>query len=582
MEEQFIGIADRLKQIADSERKAPLITYIDERTFQPIDLFAKDLYERGQRVAHSLIHDHGLKAGDNVVLNYPQGIEFVEAFIGCIFAGLVPAPVSPPMPVKTEMGFPNYTNIVHDSHATAQLTCKRYTESRSYPKILEVLKHVNQLKDIPWIETDDLAHNPDGQKLEPVKRDADDVAFLQYTSGSTRAPRGVQLTFRNVFVQLNFLRDELGLKPERTSVFWMPHYHDFSLIGGILDAVYGYHHLVLMSPLLFLKKPAVWFELASRYKATVLTGPNFGYNYMTERTTPEERASWDLSSVEKVICAAEPIRPHVIENFYKAFEVSKLNPNSFSAAYGMAEHTIAVSLNGQKVFTVPQSTLSGIEGDSEEIKLMSCGIIGHDIEVKIVNPETNEVLPEGTVGEIWISSPHIGKGYYDKPEMSKAKFEGRIEGSDKNWLKSGDFGLLLEGELVCTGRMDDMIIVRGQNIYPQDVEEMAIESSEYIRAGRAIAFGDDSKEETVLCVVVELAEDKETGEYPEKKALYKISAGIRELLFRQLGLASAHIIYTQKGIIPKTTSGKLQRSKCKKLWKESKIPAVFHDTGLLT
>lgn len=541
------SVVEIAKKLASETPDRTTFTFVDDGGKVAATLTCKQAYERASQIAEKLVHEYHLQKGDRALLVYPQGLEFVEAFLACLLAGVVPVPVPAPMPLRPEVGLLGYTAIAKDSGAKVQLTSQFYSRTRSFGRILQALKNGPKWPDLPWIVTDVIR----GKLFEPKTPAPSDLAFLQYTSGSTRAPRGVCVSFGNISDHTKLLASELQLgRPESTAVFWMPHYHDFALIGGIINALCGIHHYVSFSATGFLRRPALWGELIHRFRATHMGAPDFGYRLFTLQTTPEQRAAWDLSPMVAAICAAEPIKPKTVDEFLKAFEVSRLDPAAFCPSYGLAEHVVAVTLHGRKRFMV------------EGAERLGCGIPAPGVEVKIVD------------GEIWVDSTSKAQGYFGRADESELKFGGTLPGSDRRWLRTGDYGLLIEGELVVLGRMDDMIIFRGKNIFPQDAEGIVADSDARVRPGRVLAFALPDQE-SELAVVLELKEGHEN-----EAEINEVAQNARALLQQELGIPRATLIFVPQGTIPKTSSGKLQRSKCKAEWLAGRLAVIRVDGSL--
>jgi len=530
-------------------------TFVDDSGKESAILTYSQICKRAQQIGGELLAKHGLQKGDRVLLVYPQGLEFTEAFFACLWVGLIPVPAPAPIP-----------EIAADCKAKAQLTSQAYLRSRTFARILQVFKIGPKWPELPWIVTDSMDGNDAPLALSPSETD---LAFLQYTSGSTRAPRGVQVSFGNIFNQNRLISEEIKTgQSNSVALFWMPHYHDFTLVGGIIHALCGYVHFVSFSTGGFLRRPALWGELMHRYRATHIGGPDFAYRLFTLHTKPEQRAQWDLSSVVAAICAAEPIRPKTVDAFLEAFAVSKLAPSSFCPAYGLAEHTLAVTLHGRKRFKIRK------DPESETVsEVMGCGRVNPEVAVKIVDPDQCVEVPNGKFGEIWVDSKSKTLGYVGEEERS-LKFHGKLPGSDCHWLRTGDQGAMMEGELIVLGRLDDMVIIRGKNIYPQDVEGVTSDCDTRVRPGRVVSFGTQD-EEPKLVVVLELKESEQSAE-----AMSAVAIAARTQLQQELGVANAILVFVKPGSIPKTTSGKLQRNRCRTLWVSGELEIMKEDRGL--
>ncbi|MCM0605637.1 MAG: fatty acyl-AMP ligase [Xanthomonadaceae bacterium] len=574
----------QFQELVEKHPDRSLFTFVKDNGRDTDTLTSVQAHARAQSIAQALLNEYKLQAGDRVLLVYPAGLEFIEAFIGCLYAGIIPVPVPPPIPLRPDIGLPGFTAIATDSQAKAQLTCQSYSMGRSFGKILNFLKPKTEWPELPWIITDKINTSKDNLNSErPRVPQASDLAFLQYTSGSTRSPRGVCISYGNIWAQTQLLKNDNLMKWEGAGVFWMPHYHDFALIGGIISAMCGNYQVVLFSAAAFLRRPGMWGEILTQFKATHTGAPDFGYRLLIQKTTEEERANWDLSSLKVLMNAAEPIREKTVDILLQGLEVAKFNPKAFCPSYGLAEHTIAVSVHGTRRFTFERESLERIghqvnpvssrKNDGSEVTLFSTGKPCAGVSVQIVDPETGKSLPEHHVGEIWVDSWNKAMGYFGKPEESVARFEATCEGSSQKWLRTRDLGVVIDGELVITGRLDDLITIRGRNIYPQDLEGTVADADSRIRTGRVLAFGIQDKNQVYL--VLELKEDE-----PSIELMNSVTNSARTILLQEVGLPEVTFLIVPKGTIPKTTSGKLQRNKCRLDWMNGKLPILKIDEPL--
>ena len=572
---------DRVRQQIAEDPDRPLYAFANNDGEETGRLSYLELCQEASRVARFLLDDLGLqptqdgKPGDRVLLVYPPGLDFVVAFVGCLFAGLLPVPLPPPNPFRLRHSLDEFESVAQGSDSRLVLTNGEYLRGRRLAAAKNLLTgRATAWHRLPWKRTDNLPRN-DVDFRWPDAR-PEDTAFLQYTSGSTSAPKGVMITHRNIVHQLAINASELSIDARSRAVLWVPHFHDFCLVSGILSALFGNGLLMMLSPLSFLRRPAVWFEVMSRLQATHTAAPDFAYRLALRKTTPEQREGWDLSHLKVVMSAAEPIRPSTVDGFLEAFSASGLPPQAFCPAYGLAEHTVGVSVAGRGRLVVDRHRLEG-EGvavaaqDSsngegvETLTLVGCGPPSEGVTVRIVDPESGAVRGEGEVGEIWVDSPSKAEGYWALPELSDELFRAGLE--DQEFLRTGDLGFLHGGELFVTGRLKDLIIVRGRNIYPQDLEETAASAHGRIRPGRVVAFGGldlgDQEGGEKVVVVVEVDSEKLPA---EERA--EVAKAVRRLLKGEHQVSCDEILIVRPGEVLKTTSGKLRRRACRQAWEE--------------
>ena len=509
----------------------------------------------------------GVEPGDRALLVFPPGLDFVRGLIGCMAAGVVAVPVYPPDPVNPHTTIEHLRRVAADCDATTVVTSCGYADARELgvAMSLEAGRAVEWPAELSW-----QVIPPPGQGCVPEGMSGwspgpDTPALLQYTSGSTSDPKGVVITYGNLAHQFEFNRRYLGLGLGARGVFWVPGYHDFGLISGILSTLAGNFELTLMSPLSFVRRPAVWFEVMDRVRATHTVSPNFGFELAVRKTTAQQRAGWDLSSLTMVMSAAEPVREDTTGRFLEAFRVTGLRPEAFCPSYGLAEHTVGVSLWGRGSVRVDRGQLETqrlavvTEGADAKV-LMGCGALTDDVDVRIVDAETCVELGEGQVGEIWVDSPSKAWGYWGKPQDSRATFQARLAGeqdSGRGYLRTGDLGFVRDGQLYVCGRVKDLLIVAGRNIYPQDIEDSVRECHPVIRPGGIAAFSIEENDSEALAVLVEVATDTAA------QVLSEVAAAVRAAVLRNHQLRCAVVAVAPPGGVSKTTSGKIQRARCR-------------------
>ena len=479
------------------------------RTFREVD-------HRAAAIAASL-HEV-LRPGQAAALVYAPGLEFVDAFLGCLYAGVIAVPLAPPDPARLERSLADLARVARAAEVTAILTTGNILALTG-----ALFERLPEMRGYRWLATDAVDAQGDGLA---VPTSLASIAYLQFTSGSTAEPRGVVLRHAQVMSHLGALHTNLTRQcggddvADARGVWWMPHYHDGGLIGGILHPLHSGFPMALMSPVTFLRSPLSWLRAISNQRANLSGGPNFAYDYCVRKIPRELRATLDLSSWEVACNCAEPIRPETLDAFASAFEESGFRRTSFSLAYGLAEATLLVTVgmlgDGARNLAVRGSALEldrvelCDETDPDAKVLASSGRVLGDQEVIIADPVEQRPADPGTVGEILVRGGSVGAGYWNRPGESVETFENHLPDHPGGpFLRTGDLGFFHDGQLYVTGRKKNVIIVRGRNHYPQDIERVAEESSPMLRPGCGAAFGVEVDGEERLVFVAEVRDAAE-------------------------------------------------------------------------
>ena len=567
------SMLDHLDRLADEHPDKLLYSYLDVNG-DPIEsyTYGSFLY-RAQAIAGHLLKEGHFVAGDRLLLAYPPGLEMICAFFGCVRAGLVPVPVYPPSSRGFQSALYKMVHIAKDCQAAGILTSRDYHASlksnlaRSGVSASGV--DVDYISSLPWIPTEDFVDTiSDGSAAKPSK-----VLFLQYTSGSTMEPKGVIVTHENIL-------NTYALVIDHTSpvvVSWLPQYHDMGLIGCYLypamrgGTTYGF------APMDFIQRPILWFDAITAYRATATAAPNFAYDYCLRagRLSKESLAACDLSTLRVMMCAAEPVKADTYTRFLEAFQPYGLKSESFYVAYGLAENTLAVSLGGRNIVAVNKRALalgkarmiSEVSEIDAATQIVSCGTPLLGLDVKIVDPEGHFALKPGQIGEIWVAGSGKCEGYWNNPELTLKQFRARLVDDtpyDDGYLRTGDLGFFHGGELYICGRIKDMIILRGQNYYPHDIENVVEKSSTLIRHNCVAAFQIQEDSEPALAIVAEVKNPKSL---PEAR---KIAAAVRNYLNMEVAVISL----IAPRAIPRTSSGKIMRHKTKQMWLQSQFTVL--------
>jgi thioester reductase-like protein len=559
------SILERLDRLGAEHPHKLLYSFLDLNGAAIESYTYASFLRRTAAIAGHLLKQGRFAPRDRLLLAYPPGLEMICAFFGCVRAGLIPVPVYPPSSRGFQSALYKMVHIAKDCQASGILTSRDYHASlktnltRSGVTTSGV--DVDYISGLPWIVTEDF--------VEPVADEAfhakSNILFLQYTSGSTMEPKGVMVTHENILDTAGLVIDHA----DPVVVSWLPQYHDMGLIGCYLypallgGTTYGF------APTDFIQRPILWFEAITAYRATATAAPNFAYDYCLRagRLAKDSLAECDLSSIHVFMCAAEPVKPDTFTRFLEAFQPYGLKSESFYAAYGLAENTLAVSLQGREILSINKHAMAlgkaRLTSEVSEIgastQVVSCGIPLPGMAVKIVDPERHDALEPGRIGEIWIAGYGKCLGYWNNPQLTLKQFHARlIDDSpyDDGYLRTGDMGFFHDGELFVCGRIKDMIILRGQNYYPQDIEGVVERASSLIRAHCVAAFQIHEDSEPALAIVAEVKNPKAL---PDAR---KIAAAVRSYLNVEVALIS----FIAPRAIPRTSSGKIMRHRAKQMW----------------
>jgi acyl-CoA synthetase (AMP-forming)/AMP-acid ligase II len=515
-----------------------------------------ELDEAARKIALAL--QRKSQPGDRILLLFPSGIDFIKAFMGCLYAGRIAVPLFPPDLKNLEKTLPRFRRLVADARPTlAMAPSENLTLLRGASLLL------SELRKVKWLSPAASLKEEAGD-FRPQALSAGAVAFLQYTSGSTSNPKGVMVTNGNLVANSEIIYNLAQHSPSSVYVSWLPIYHDMGLIGGILQPIYMGGRGIIMSPFTFLRRPFRWLEAISSYRGTTSPFPNFALELCIKKVSEEEKSRLDLRSLRVACNGSEPIRADTLRRFSKAFAGCGFDARAHYPAYGLAESTLLVT--GGKAFAgarelwvsraalLENRVVEGQPGASDCVGLVGCGQASAGHPIAIVDPQTRRRCSADEVGEIWLAGPSVALGYWQNPGATEEHFRARLEGSpEQAFLRTGDLGFLKGKELFITGRIKDLIIIGGANYYPQDIEQAAEGAPEAgVRPGCAAAFSIPDEEQERLVVVVEL---KKTEEASFPGAIKQI----RKAIVDEVGVVPHRVVLIPSGTIAKTSSGKLQR-----------------------
>lgn len=519
-------------------------------TYGELDVHAKTI--------GALLQSYGL-SGERVLLLYPPGLEYISAFFGCLYAGAVAVPAYPP---RRNKSLSKIEAIVADADAAMALTT-----TATLSDLERLFMGSSELSRLRYLTTD----SPSTKTANDWKRprvNGNKLAFLQYTSGSTATPKGVMLTHGNLLQNSEIIFRKLGTSSELRAVSWLPPYHDMGLIGFIVQGMYSGEPVILMSPVSFLQRPIRWLQAISHYKATHSGGPNFAFELCTRVITSEQKSNLDLTSWKVAFTGAEPIRHKTLERFTEAFEPCGFRLEAFYPCYGLAESTLFVTGGEKKAPPVVRSfdkvalqknqVVEWQDDEENSRTLVGCGHAPHQNGLRIVDPGSQIQCPPDRVGEIWVSGASIAKGYWNKPKETEDSFHACTADTDEGpFLRTGDLGFLKDGELFVTGRLKDLIIIRGANHYPDDIELTVEKCHPALQPGCGAAFSLEMDDEERLIVVQEIKRKYRNSNLEE------IFGAIRQAVAEQHDLQVFSILLLNSGSVPKTSSGKIQRHACR-------------------
>lgn len=571
------NILQKLEENALNKPNETAYFFLKDKSVPCCTLTYQQLEQQTKAIASHLSSQ--VNPGSRVLLIYPPGLDFIAAFLGCFYARVIAVPAPSLDIFGASRAISRLKGIVENAQPSLILTTEETQQQ------IEILSEtIGQIDGCQTITTDSLTIDSlttDSLATDDLKRrietelQGEDVAYLQYTSGSTSMPKGVMVTYDNLTSNLNSNAKALDIQSDSILANWMPHYHDAGLVAGLMQSLYTGISCYVISPLALMIRPVLLLEAASVYRITHTIGTNFIYDYCVTHTSEKQRQKLDLSSLEFVGVGAEPVRKETLERFNEAFRPHGFNAEAFSPGYGLAESTLTVSATPRsevpKIYTLEKEALSNnqiveISDESkqahEKVTVVGCGYPVGDTQVFIINPDTLAQCDTDQVGEIWVSSESVAKGYWNHSAATKETFQAKIENSsevsDDSFLRTGDLGFIKEGQLFVTGRFKDLIILRGKNYYPQDIE-LAIENSHSkVRSNCSVVFSVEIEGNEKLVAVSEI-----DPPYTEESFREEIIAAIRNAVAQNCELSLYGIALLKRGAIPRTSSGKVQRHICR-------------------
>lgn len=586
----FNGTAGLLTRFEENVRALPektAATFLGEDETQKSITYAE--LQRRARLLAAHLNWHA-ELGERALLLFPSGLEFIVAFIACLYAGVIAVP----SPLPRRRGASRLAHLVKDATPRVVLTTSQSSGSVRDalqggidPERILLIDQPEYEEEIFWC---------------PPRISADTTAFLQYTSGSTNAPRGVIVTHRNLASNTDHIRVALQLSRDSRLVSWLPLFHDMGLIGNTLAQLFTGTSFLFMAPAVFLQRPARFLQAVSEHRATLFGQPNFAWDHCVRSIAPEQRALIDLRSVQLVYSGSEQVRAGSLERFYEAFAPCGLSRDAIFTAYGLAEATLMVSAGPARahppVLSLDAAAIEGHQvkdapaGCPEARRLVACGKLWGDTQVRIVDPERRIACPPGVVGEIWVSGASVAAGYWNQPELTASTFHARLAEPDEGpFLRTGDLGFIRDGQLFIAGRLKDLIIIRGRNLYPQDIEQTMEGVAPFIQPNGCAAVALDSNDGETLAAVIEADRtfarkisplDTAARNEPERKTtaskdteVAAVVSRLRQAVTEEFDVPLHRVVFVAPGSFPRTTSGKVQRSLCRKQLLSGDLKVLF-------
>lgn len=557
-------VADLLARRSESNPDRLLYTFLSQDGGIVASWTCAQLHERAVSIARQV--RRLTDAGDRVLLPCGTAMEFIAPFFACLYSGVIPAPLPS---IRNKRELPRFRAIALDSGATLAIGSSQVTS-----KIEELGGFGSLPSSLRWLCDDGMDGAASAVSVDEARRTAPDpaVAYLQYTSGSTSQPKGVLITNEGALHNLSAIDADFQHSEQSIGVTWLPHFHDMGLVYGLLQPLFNGYHAYVLNPAHVVQNPVCWLRAITRYRATHSGGPNFAYDLCVRRISTEAARELDLQSWRVAFNGAEVIRADTIESFARTFAPSGFRKSAFYLAYGLAEATLKVS--GRAIDASGQSYStpgSGSGGGHREY--VSCGFPALGTEIQIVDPETRARVAPGGVGEVWVRSRSVARGYWNSEEATQTSFQASTQGDEtaKTYLRTGDFGFIRDRELYITGRLKDVLIVRGQNHFPEDIEWTAQKAHPALAGKRNAVFAVDSHNEERVILVHEV-------DRRYRDQLPQAESAIRQAVAETHGLKISTVCFVNAGHVPATTSGKVMRRACRSAFEGGSLPAIHQGT----
>lgn len=563
-------LIDFLQSWVDSQPDHILYRFLPDGEGEPLAVSYAQMARRAKAIAGHL----QAYRGERALMLYHSGLEFLEAFLGCLYAGVIAVPAYPP---RKNHNMARLKAIIDDCQPRLVLTTDKVMRLAA-PMFDEAFAALDQQTQLAWIATENIASadaaNYNGHLPQP-----DDLAFLQYTSGSTGNPKGVMVSHHNLVTNEHMIHVAMNTGSDMHLVGWIPLFHDMGLIGIALHPIYIGSDALLMPPAAFLQKPYRWLkaitDIARQGGRVGTAAPNFAYQLCVDQVSDEQLATLDLSALCVALSGAEPVRPSTLDAFSARFASAGFRRDAFSPSYGLAEATLLVTGASHRAPIVRGFDARALEqhrvalADADAQSLVSCGRNQQGQQIVLVDPHTLRTVDENHVGEIWVRGAHIPRGYWNRPDATAATFAARTADGDGPYMRTGDLGAYVDGELYITGRLKDLIIVRGRNLYPSDIEYCVEHAHAALRTDNSAAFAVDIDGDEQLVIVAEVERAQRLSLDTES-----VINAIRQAVTTEFEVPPYAVVLLKTGSIAKTSSGKIQRSACRAAFVDGSINAI--------
>jgi acyl-CoA synthetase (AMP-forming)/AMP-acid ligase II len=556
---------------ASADRCGKAFTELVDGEAEGRSLTFAELLDEAQRIAVGL--RCAAPTGSRVISLYPTGLDFITAFFGCVLAGMIAVPAT----ALGRRSIPRLLAIIRDCQPALVLA-----PAAAHRQLFTSQADADpELSSLTWLTIDALRASTLESWREPYTA-PDDIAFLQYTSGSTGTPKGVMVSHANVLANVKLISDAFQLTRTDVGVSWLPAHHDMGLIGKVLTPVYVGSHALHMAPAAFLSKPVRWLRALSAHRGTITSGPNFAYDLCARKIRPDECDGLDLSSVRVAMNGAEPVRADTLARFAEAFAPFGFDARALTPVYGLAEATLFVSGATAGYSTLAADRAALAEGciettddNARAAQLVSVGAAAQDRhEVRIVDPDGAQPVPDNAIGEIWVTGASVAQGYWQNETATGEIFEARASDDDRSFMRTGDLGFIRDGSLYVTGRIKDLMIFGGRNVYPNDIEACFTALDQALPTDGCVAFSINGATGEELVVVQEVEQRKLTADFD------RLVGCFRAELAEAFDLTQLRaVLFVRRGRLPRTTSGKLQRSRCRELFLNDELDAVARWTA---